>query len=127
MTAAQLVVTLAALRIAGGHPQDRIEHAAVVPDDNLAEIADLGVMVVTQPNFVAERGDQYLADVPADEHHELWRVASLLQRGDSGGAVDRYAVRRRRPVEDDARGGRSAPPNAARCSAPMNGCRRVTL
>ncbi|HTX97226.1 MAG TPA: amidohydrolase family protein [Mycobacterium sp.] len=78
VTAAQLVVTLAALRAAGGHPLDRIEHAAVVPEDNLADLAELGVTVVTQPNFVAERGDQYLADVPAVEHPQLWRVASLL-------------------------------------------------
>jgi predicted amidohydrolase YtcJ len=79
VTAAQLVVTIAALRAAGSHPLDRIEHAAVVPDDNLADLADLGVTVVTQPNFVAERGDQYLADVPAAEHGQLWRVASLLE------------------------------------------------
>lgn len=78
VTAAQLVVTVAALRAAGTHPLDRIEHAAVVPDDNLADLADLGVTVVTQPNFVAERGDQYLADVPVHEHDQLWRVASLL-------------------------------------------------
>jgi predicted amidohydrolase YtcJ len=78
VTAAQLVVTIAALRAAGSHPLDRIEHAAVVPDDNLADLADLGVTVVTQPNFVAERGDQYLAAVPAAEHGQLWRVASLL-------------------------------------------------
>ena len=81
VTAAQLVVTIAALRAAGGHRLDRIEHAAVVPDDALADLAELGVTVVTQPNFVAERGDQYLADVPAAEHGELWRVASLLNAG----------------------------------------------
>ncbi len=74
MTSAQLVVTIAALRAAGSHPLDRIEHAAVVPDDNLADLADLAVTVVTQPNFVAERGDQYLAEVPAAEHAQLWRV-----------------------------------------------------
>jgi predicted amidohydrolase YtcJ len=79
VTAAQLVVTLSALRSVGTHPQDRIEHAAVVPDDNVADLANLGVTVVTQPNFVAERGDQYLADVPAREQHELWRLASLLR------------------------------------------------
>jgi predicted amidohydrolase YtcJ len=82
VTAAQLVVTIAALRAAGSHPLDRIEHAAVVPDDNLADLADLGGLgptVVTQPNFVAERGDQYLAEIPADEHGQLWRVASLLK------------------------------------------------
>ncbi len=81
VTAAQLVVTVAALRTAGTHPQDRIEHAAVVPDDSIATLADLGVTVVTQPNFVAERGDQYLADVPAGEQHELWRLASLKDAG----------------------------------------------
>ncbi|HYZ68923.1 MAG TPA: amidohydrolase family protein [Mycobacterium sp.] len=81
VTAAQLVVTLSALREAGTHPRDRIEHAAVVPDDNLADLKALGVTVVTQPNFVAERGDQYLTDVPADEHHELWRLRSLRQAG----------------------------------------------
>jgi predicted amidohydrolase YtcJ len=78
VTAAQLVVTIAALRAAGSHPLDRIEHASVVPDDNLADLADLGLTVVTQPNFVAERGDQYLAEIPAAEHGQLWRVASLL-------------------------------------------------
>jgi predicted amidohydrolase YtcJ len=77
VTVAQLVVTIAALRAAGGHPHDRIEHAAMVPDDNLADLAELGVTVVTQPGFVAERGDQYLAEVPVGEHDQLWRVASL--------------------------------------------------
>src|ERR1700752_4211114 len=71
VTAAQLVVTVSALREAGTHPQDRIEHAAVVPDGSMADLTDLNVTVVTQPNFVAERGDQYLTDVPAAEHHEL--------------------------------------------------------
>jgi predicted amidohydrolase YtcJ len=79
VTAAQLVVTIAALRSAGSHPLDRIEHASVVPNDNLVDLAELGLTVVTQPNFVAERGDQYLADIPAADHHELWRVASLLK------------------------------------------------
>jgi predicted amidohydrolase YtcJ len=81
VTAAQLLVTIAALREAGGHPGDRIEHAAVVPPDGLADVADLGVTVVTQPNFVVERGDQYLAEVPTAEHDQLWRVASLLEAG----------------------------------------------
>jgi predicted amidohydrolase YtcJ len=81
VTVAQLVVTLSALREAGTHPQDRIEHAAVVPDGSMADLKNLGVTVVTQPNFVAERGDQYLTDVPAAEHHELWRLASLLKAG----------------------------------------------
>ena len=81
VTHAQLVVALAALRSAGGPSGDRIEHAAVVPDDMVADLADVGVTVVTQPNFVAERGEHYLRDVPADEHPQLWRVASLLRAG----------------------------------------------
>jgi predicted amidohydrolase YtcJ len=81
VTAAQLVVTIAALRQAGTHPRDRIEHAAVVPSDCIADLAELRVTVITQPNFVAERGDQYLDEVPAVEHNQLWRVASLLRAG----------------------------------------------
>jgi predicted amidohydrolase YtcJ len=81
VTAAQLLVTIAALREAGCHPHDRIEHAAVVPSDCVADMADLAVTVVTQPNFVAERGDQYLDEIPAAEHDQLWRVASLVQAG----------------------------------------------
>ena len=81
VTAAQLVVAIAALRAAGGHPRDRIEHAAMVPDDALADLAELRVTVVTQPNFVAERGDRYLIDVPAAEYGQLWRVAALRRAG----------------------------------------------
>lgn len=81
VTAAQLVITLSALQAAGRHPHDRIEHAAVVPDGSVAGLAHVGVTVITQPNFVAERGDQYLQDVPAVEQHELWRVATLLRAG----------------------------------------------
>lgn len=81
VTAAQLVVSLAAFRAAGRHPLDRLEHAAVVPDASLADLVACAIPVVTQPNFVAERGDQYFADIPAAEHHELWRVASLLDAG----------------------------------------------
>ena len=79
VTAAQLLVTIAALRQAGTHPRDRIEHAAVAPPDCLSDLSDLAVTVITQPNFVAERGDQYLDEVPAAEHDQLWRVASLLR------------------------------------------------
>ncbi|BBY58711.1 amidohydrolase family protein [Mycolicibacterium sarraceniae] len=81
VTASQLVVSLAALRAAGTQPGDRIEHAAVVPADTIAELADIGVLVVTQPNFVAERGEQYLADVEAADQPALWRLASLLDAG----------------------------------------------
>jgi predicted amidohydrolase YtcJ len=107
VTAAQLVVTIAAFTQAGTRPGDRIEHAAVTSPDAVTDLARIGVTVVTQPNFVAERGDQYLADVPAGEHDELWRVGSLLSAsiptalstdlpfgGDDPWAVMRSAVHR---------------------------------
>lgn len=81
VTVVQLVVTLSAFRSAGVRAGDRIEHAAMVPDDVIDDLADLGVTVVTQPNFVAERGDEYLREVPPAEHHELWRVAGLRRSG----------------------------------------------
>ena len=111
VTAAQLLVTIAALHQAGTHPRDRIEHAAVAPSDCLADSAELAVTVITQPNFVAERGDQYIDEVAVAEHDQLWRVASLL----------RARVRLRcppicpsavRPVGGDAVGG--APDHAER-------------
>lgn len=81
VTDAQLTVAIAAWQAAGTHRDDRIEHAAVVPDDRLADLAALGVTVVTQPNFVAERGDDYAAEIEPDRHHELWRLASLRDNG----------------------------------------------
>jgi predicted amidohydrolase YtcJ len=53
----------------------------MVPADCIADLAGLGVTVVTQPNFVAERGDQYRTDVPATEQDQLWRLASLRYAG----------------------------------------------
>ncbi|HEY7053888.1 MAG TPA: amidohydrolase family protein [Mycobacterium sp.] len=81
VTTAQLVVALSALRAAGTHALDRIEHAAMVPDDSVGDLAASGVTVVTQPNFVAERGEQYRTDIAADELAQLWRVGSLIDAG----------------------------------------------
>jgi predicted amidohydrolase YtcJ len=81
VTHAQLVVALAALRAAGHHSRDRIEHAAIVPDDMLADLAETAATVVTQPNFVTERGEHYLRDVAAEELPSLWRLASLMRAG----------------------------------------------
>lgn len=124
VTAAQLAVTIAALRAAGTDPHDRIEHAAIVPDDNLAGLKELGVTVVTQPNFVAERGSQYLKDVPVDEQPHLWRVASLIRAGvpvagstDAPfGAVDPWAAMRGGQPHDRHRRGAGA--RRVHCAAP---------
>ena len=44
-------------------------------------IAEMGLTVVTQPVFVADRGDRYLAQVDAGEQADLYPVASLLLAG----------------------------------------------
>ena len=44
-------------------------------------MARLGVGVVTQPNFLFERGDAYLVDVPKEEHDSLYCIHSLLEEG----------------------------------------------
>jgi predicted amidohydrolase YtcJ len=81
-----LVLALAAWREVGAKTGDRIEHAAVVPSEMLAELRTMGLTVVTQPSFVCERGDTYLAEVDAQDLDGLWRCGSLLNAGISVGA-----------------------------------------
>jgi len=42
---------------------------------------ELGVIIVTQPNFISERVDAYLKDVPVDEHENLWRLKAFSAAG----------------------------------------------
>ena len=58
---------------------DRIEHGAVIPIELVGALRDLGLIVVTQPAFVARRGDRYLREHPAEEQSDLWRCGSLLR------------------------------------------------
>ncbi|HLY79298.1 MAG TPA: amidohydrolase family protein, partial [Caulobacteraceae bacterium] len=81
VTASELALTLAALQSAGARPGDRIEHGGVIPAEAVTVIRALGLTVVTQPAFVLERGDRYLAEVDAAEQDDLYRCASLLAAG----------------------------------------------
>ncbi len=81
VTAGELAVTLAAFGMAGTRPGDRIEHGGVVPQGAIAPIKRLGLCVVTQPAFIRERGDRYLAEVEPDEQGDLYRCASLIAAG----------------------------------------------
>jgi predicted amidohydrolase YtcJ len=76
-----LLLALAAWDEAGADTGDRVEHGAVVHPEEAGRIAAHGLTVVTQPAFVAERGDDYLADVEGDDRPYLWRCAGLLQAG----------------------------------------------
>jgi predicted amidohydrolase YtcJ len=81
VTEVELVFTLAAIREAGAWPGDRIEHASVTPDHLLTGIAELGLAVVAQPHFVAERGDAYLAGIPPAEWPHLYRLRAFRSAG----------------------------------------------
>jgi predicted amidohydrolase YtcJ len=79
VTRVQLVLTLAALDVAGRLPGDRIEHGAVIPAELVPALR--GLTVVSQPHFVAERGEQYGRDVAPEDLPDLWRLRSLIDAG----------------------------------------------
>jgi predicted amidohydrolase YtcJ len=81
VTAVELAVSLAAFETAGAQSGDRIEHGGVIPDAAIGALKALSLTVVTQPGFVFDRGDRYLAEVPAEEQDALYRIASLLHAG----------------------------------------------
>jgi predicted amidohydrolase YtcJ len=79
VTRVQLVLTLAALDVAGRGPGDRIEHGAVIPAETVPDLR--GLTVVSQPHFVAERAAQYAADVDPQDRPDLWRLRTLIDGG----------------------------------------------
>jgi predicted amidohydrolase YtcJ len=81
VTSAELLLTLAALEAAGPRMGDRIEHAAIVTPEAARWMAALGVTVVTQPHFLAERGDTYLAEVDPSDRRWLYRLRGLHAAG----------------------------------------------
>ena len=60
---------------------DRLEHASVCPPEFSGRVAELGLVVVTQPNFIAERGDRYLIEVEPDDQPWLYRGAGFTDAG----------------------------------------------
>ncbi len=118
VTRVQLLVTLLALDKAGPVDGDRIEHASVVPAETIPWIGHLGVTVVTQPHFPAERGHAYATDVEADDRPHLYRCRTLADAGiplaagtDAPyGTHDPWAVMR---ATVERTGGEALPPEAA--------------
>src|SRR3984885_12890654 len=81
VTLAELIFTLGAFQDAGTITGDRIEHAGVTPADAIPLIAAMGLTVVSQPNFIAERGDAYLRDVDPADHAALYRLRAFMDAG----------------------------------------------
>lgn len=72
------VILLAALDQVGALTGDRVEHGALIPADSIAEVRRHGLTVVTQPGFLADRGDDYLRDVDPRDVGDLYRCRSLV-------------------------------------------------
>ena len=82
VTAAELALFLAALDLAGGAiARDRIEHGGMISDGAIAAIRATPLTVVTNPGFIHDRGDRYLATIAEDEMSDLYRASSLLAAG----------------------------------------------
>src|SRR5262249_46363722 len=81
VTATALAMVIAALRSVGSLAGDRIEHAAVCDDDAADQLADLGVVVVTQPSIFARQRARLLREVDLSDRPWLWRYGALVRRG----------------------------------------------
>ncbi|MCU1456402.1 MAG: hypothetical protein JWL73_494 [Actinomycetia bacterium] len=81
VTRVQTVLATAAVEAAGAFDGDRLEHGSVVPAPLIPTLARLGIAVVTQPAFIADRGDRYLADLDAHDVADLYRARSLVDGG----------------------------------------------
>jgi predicted amidohydrolase YtcJ len=89
VTRAALGLALAAWEEAGARAGDRVEHGSVVPPDLRSRVAARQLVVVTQPGFVEERGDRFLAEVDEDDLPHLYPCRSLIEAGiPVGGGTD---------------------------------------
>ncbi len=58
-------------------PPHRIEHCSETPPEVLEQVVECGASVITQPGFVHNQGDRYLAEVSSEIQPYLYRAASL--------------------------------------------------
>jgi predicted amidohydrolase YtcJ len=89
VTRGELVLAAAALEATGALAADRIEHASIAPPDLVKLLAGLPVSVVTQPNFIFERGDAYAREVERRDRPWLYRCRGFVDAGvPLGGGTD---------------------------------------
>lgn len=82
VTLGELVYYLEALANAGGaQPGDRVEHGGMIAETLIGNLRTAGLTVVTQPNFIHDRGDRYIAQMQAFERGDLYRLGSLMRGG----------------------------------------------
>lgn len=77
----EVVFAVAAIAEAGALEGDRLEHATELPPDVISNVDALGLKVVPNPNFLYDRGDQYVADNESLVLDSLFPIRSMLSRG----------------------------------------------
>ena len=81
VTTAELVLSLAAFEAVGARRGDRLEHGGLIPEALFENIHALDLTIVTQPNFIFDRGDRYRETVAPEDLPDLYRLGSLRQAG----------------------------------------------
>lgn len=76
-----LLILLAVFAQTGTVAGDRVEHGALIPAESRDTLRRLGIQVVTQPGFLAHRGDDYLRRVDPGDLRDLYRCRSLSTAG----------------------------------------------
>ncbi|MCX6011490.1 MAG: amidohydrolase family protein, partial [Chloroflexi bacterium] len=76
----------AALEYLAGHSsiagrRHRLEHVSECPPELLERLKKLRAVVVTQPAFIYQNGERYLATVPAERQRWLYRIKSFIDAG----------------------------------------------
>jgi len=59
----------------------RIEHCSICPSPLARRVAELDIVVVTNPSFLYFSGDRYLETVPAEQQSYLYPLSTLIQNG----------------------------------------------
>ncbi len=77
----EMLVVMECLQLIGVHPNDRIEHGAMIGDEMIEDLANLAVPVVTQPGFLSDRGERFCRELKSSEISDLYRYKSLIDAG----------------------------------------------
>ena len=77
----EVVFAVAALTEVGSVHGDRLEHATELTPDVMEAVEKLRLKLVPNPNFIYDRGDQYIIDNEPSVLASLYPIRSILERG----------------------------------------------
>ncbi|MCR5977605.1 amidohydrolase family protein [Gordonia jinghuaiqii] len=80
VTRESLLLLLAAIDEVGAHPDDRVEHGAIIAPETVNELSRRRLPVITQPGFLTDRGDDFLDRLSASDVPDLYRCGSLVRQ-----------------------------------------------